>query len=432
MMSGTNTTPALGLVIGLAVIAANSRVHAETVLAAFGPATQWRYLDDGSDQGTAWREPDFDDQAWQSGPAPLGYGDPEIETRVSFGQDPRHKRITTYFRHSFDIGATDGLQQLVFRIRSDDGVVVYLNGKEVLRINMPAGEIGGNVTALQSLNDVTERLCRHHRIPATCLRPGKNLVAVEVHQVEPASSDLFLDLELRAFGAGEEFRPVVAARARRQTETFLKQHRIAPGQRVEDGYMDGGRAATIGPDGLVSSHREVIVVDRSRDELLKKHLALAGSEPLKALPPLDRAAVLAVYVNRVMTHTEDRAWWEAADRLLVAEYHGEPLLLGDVPRLCGSGVCRHRALLYKLLCDEAGLAVALVRGGFDTGQNIGPHAWNELHLEDGQRLIVDTMGLPPLSFPNCQADPGRRYFDVGNAPIYRSPPKEPVEKPIAR
>ena len=34
----------------------------------------WKYLDDGSDQGTAWMTVDFDDSGWASGPALLGYG----------------------------------------------------------------------------------------------------------------------------------------------------------------------------------------------------------------------------------------------------------------------------------------------------------------------------------------------------------------------
>ena len=35
----------------------------------------WKYLDDGSDQGAQWRAPEFNDSAWASGPAELGYGD---------------------------------------------------------------------------------------------------------------------------------------------------------------------------------------------------------------------------------------------------------------------------------------------------------------------------------------------------------------------
>ena len=35
----------------------------------------WKYLDNGTDQGTNWITPSFNDAAWKSGPAELGYGD---------------------------------------------------------------------------------------------------------------------------------------------------------------------------------------------------------------------------------------------------------------------------------------------------------------------------------------------------------------------
>ena len=39
------------------------------------PGANWKYLDNGSNQGTAWRSLSFDDSSWASGPAQLGYGD---------------------------------------------------------------------------------------------------------------------------------------------------------------------------------------------------------------------------------------------------------------------------------------------------------------------------------------------------------------------
>ena len=74
---------------------------------ASGPAeslvsagSEWKYLDDGSDQGTAWYSPGFDDSAWRSGRAELGYGDGDEATVVNSG--PTSSRyITTYFRKSF-------------------------------------------------------------------------------------------------------------------------------------------------------------------------------------------------------------------------------------------------------------------------------------------------------------------------------------------
>ena len=32
----------------------------------------WKYLDDGNDLGTAWRESDYDDSSWKSGASGLG------------------------------------------------------------------------------------------------------------------------------------------------------------------------------------------------------------------------------------------------------------------------------------------------------------------------------------------------------------------------
>ena len=62
----------------------------------------WRYLDDGSDQGTAWYAPGFDDTGWADGDAQLGYGDGDETTVVSYGPDRWNKHITTYFRHTFE------------------------------------------------------------------------------------------------------------------------------------------------------------------------------------------------------------------------------------------------------------------------------------------------------------------------------------------
>ena len=63
----------------------------------------WSYLDDGSDQGTAWRESAFEDSLWATGAAELGYGENNETTVVSFGGDPNNKHITTYFRTSFNV-----------------------------------------------------------------------------------------------------------------------------------------------------------------------------------------------------------------------------------------------------------------------------------------------------------------------------------------
>ena len=96
----------------------------------------WKYLDDGSDPGTAWRQPGFSDVAWRSGPAQLGYGDGDEATVVGFGPLSFFKYITTYFRRSFTLAEPSDVVRLRLRLQRDDGAVVYLNGVEVARSNL--------------------------------------------------------------------------------------------------------------------------------------------------------------------------------------------------------------------------------------------------------------------------------------------------------
>jgi len=95
----TKRTTHLLLIGAVLCIVANDPVTArgaETTLIA--PGATWKYLDDGSDQGTAWSGRVFADGGWASGPAELGYGDGDEATVVSFGGDPALKR----HRHQAD------------------------------------------------------------------------------------------------------------------------------------------------------------------------------------------------------------------------------------------------------------------------------------------------------------------------------------------
>ena len=56
----------------------------------------WKYLDNGTNQGSVWRGSGFVDSAWSSGAGQLGYGDGDESTVVSFGSNSSAKYITTY------------------------------------------------------------------------------------------------------------------------------------------------------------------------------------------------------------------------------------------------------------------------------------------------------------------------------------------------
>jgi hypothetical protein len=156
----------------------------------------WRYLDDGSNQGTAWRQSSFNDAAWKSGPAQLGYGDGDEATRVSFGASSTAKHITTYFRTKFVVNNPGAVPALVFRLLRDDGAVVYLNGAEVYRSNMPTGTISHTTLASSSESDPDEDSFFRRVSTPTLLATGTNVLAVEIHQDTASSSDIGFDLEV--------------------------------------------------------------------------------------------------------------------------------------------------------------------------------------------------------------------------------------------
>jgi hypothetical protein len=159
----------------------------------------WKYFDTGANPVTAWRSNLFNDASWRSGPAMLGYGDANgtfPRTTNSFGPNANNKFITTYYRHSFPAANLSEFSSLTLRVQRDDGAIVYLNGVEVFRNNLPAGVVNYLTLATDSIGGADESAFVSTSISPWLLRPGTNVLAVEVHQAAANSSDLAFDLEL--------------------------------------------------------------------------------------------------------------------------------------------------------------------------------------------------------------------------------------------
>lgn len=161
---------------------------------------RWKYLDNGSDQGTAWRLSNFDDSAWQEGTAELGYGDNDESTVVSYGPDAQNKYVTTYFRTQFNVTDSDLYTNLNLYLLRDDGAVAYLNGFEILRSNMPETGVYYNTYASEFVDGANEKAFFHFEIDPQYLFKGENIIAVEIHQQNATSSDISFDLSLSGTG----------------------------------------------------------------------------------------------------------------------------------------------------------------------------------------------------------------------------------------
>ena len=65
------------------------------------------------------------------------------------------RHITTYFRHGFSVDDPESIEGLTLALQRDDGAVVYLNGAEILRSNLPAGPIQASTLALTRVGAAT-------------------------------------------------------------------------------------------------------------------------------------------------------------------------------------------------------------------------------------------------------------------------------------
>ncbi|WP_298220760.1 fibronectin type III domain-containing protein [Flavobacterium sp.] len=150
----------------------------------------WKYLDNGTNQDTAWRNTNFNDNAWSSGNGKFGYGEGDETTIINYGNNPQNKYVTTYFRKSFSVSNPLAYASMLFEVMRDDGVVVYLNGTEIFRNNLPTGTINYNTYAIVSVGGTDESAWYSVPIDTATLLTGNNVIAVEIHQQSLASSDL--------------------------------------------------------------------------------------------------------------------------------------------------------------------------------------------------------------------------------------------------
>ncbi|MGJ8643183.1 MAG: lamin tail domain-containing protein [Luteolibacter sp.] len=164
----------------------------------------WSYLDDGSDQGTAWFGTDFNASSWSTGPSQLGYGDDDEATVVGFidtdpGTNGDQKNATTYFRKSgINIADLSVFESFTLNYTFDDGIAIYVNGQEVERQNL-ADDAAYDTYADDASAD--------NQFGSIVLAPslfveGNNTIAAEIHQRTPTSSDISFDIQL--FGNKED------------------------------------------------------------------------------------------------------------------------------------------------------------------------------------------------------------------------------------
>ncbi len=196
---------------------------------------EWTYHFDATAPDAAWNDVDFDDSTWNTGTAPLGWGHSDLGTQLpTTGTRP----LTAYYRRAFTIEDATKVAALEITTRADDGIVLYVNGTEVGRTNMPEGTIGHGTYATAApsattalANPVTLT------VPGSLLTTGNNIITAEVHSNYRNTPSTSFDLEATTTPGQQPTRVGIASESSallEQPETYGEKPSAEPGTKGGD------------------------------------------------------------------------------------------------------------------------------------------------------------------------------------------------------
>lgn len=176
----------------LSFICIDKQTNAQEYLINSGDS--WRYYQSAPED--YWMINKYPDADWPVGETPFGYGEGNEKTLLSFGGNPGNKILTHYFRKTFMVDDPNKFYVYVVRILRDDGAVVYINGREICRSNMPDVPITDSTRALTTVSDEQETIFYDYVLSPNYFTKGINHISVSIHQSRPTTSDCSFDLEL--------------------------------------------------------------------------------------------------------------------------------------------------------------------------------------------------------------------------------------------
>lgn len=169
--------------------------------------TTWSYYDQGSLDGKNWTSAAYNSAEWKSGKAPLGYSNTAgiIATKLDYGSNSANKRPTYYFRTSVSLNqAPQSSDVFTMDYNIDDGLVVYVNGTEAGRFNMPKGDVSYSTFATTYADQFPTGTLT---LPTELFKRGTNIIAVEVHNNAANSTDIIFDASIMAQMGGGTSEP---------------------------------------------------------------------------------------------------------------------------------------------------------------------------------------------------------------------------------
>ncbi|CAM1364880.1 helix-turn-helix transcriptional regulator [Tenacibaculum xiamenense] len=184
---------------------------------------EWRFYDKAIPPKNGWINSSRITSTWKKGISGLGYGDKAVTTVIDFGKDPDNKRITAYFSKGFQIDNPHDFVLYQVNIEKDDGIVLYLNGKEIFRKDMPIGKIHHDTKASGLIvSGQSEAFLHTIFITPEDLRRGENIISASVHQGTEKSEDLIFNLELFGLNTQEALPTLIKERSIKNSTLDLR------------------------------------------------------------------------------------------------------------------------------------------------------------------------------------------------------------------
>lgn len=167
----------------------------------FARGSSWNYYDQGTLSDDDWRSSlNASLSGWKNGKAPLGYNKSGLNTTLSYGGDSSNKYPIYYFRRNFNLDeAPKEGERFFIDFTIDDGLILYINGKEATRYNMAAGSPVYAITNVPGNPDVATV-----ELPASLFHAGTNYICAEVHNCSASSSDIYWDARVYKQGIPDD------------------------------------------------------------------------------------------------------------------------------------------------------------------------------------------------------------------------------------
>ena len=148
----------------------------------FGEGGAWLYHDSSAGLAAGWQNAAYaaGTDGWSSGSGVLAFEDAALPAAVGtvLANPATHPTGTYYFRKSFSFAGDPARNQFTLRALMDDGAVIYVNGIEVARRNMPRGTVTATTAAS---GEVGNTVFTEIRLPSDAFVSGSNTISVEVH-----------------------------------------------------------------------------------------------------------------------------------------------------------------------------------------------------------------------------------------------------------